>query len=355
VRGEQQDRSAQWREYQLRPAEPLSGGAPLDFPLQLAEYQGHWLLIRRAQHFPTKQNPRTEGALEWTDETGREYRLWHRYKPVIGDALGEFDWDILEDEKLTITEYTSPPYLLACEQRGRDLATWYLAEHIEPAQVAAVFSPVYKELPQPIGIGAAQPGPIAGWPQLRRLGWAALLVLVLMQAALLLIRQPTTLLTQAFTTTETSAGGTNQVLVSNSFTLEVELAIPTLDNHWVEVTASLVDEQTGRGYEFTRSVEYYHGYEDGENWHEGDHTVSALLSHVPAGRYHFNLYPSLDQGLSGVSLTLNVEQNTPLWTNFWLALLGLGIVPILLGWRHIAFEHERWANSDFNPYTSSFE
>jgi hypothetical protein len=361
VRGEQQDRSAQWREYQLRPAEPILGDDPIDFPLQLAEYQGHWLLIRRARDFPSKQNPRTEGALAWTDAKGREYRLWHRYKPVIADALGEFDWNILDDEELTIAEYVSPPYLLAAEQHGRDLPTWYLAEYLEPAQVAAVFSPVYKELPQPIGIGAAQPGPIQNWPQLRRLGWATLFALVIMQLSLLLLRQPTTLLAQDFTTTETSPGGTNQVLVSKSFdiggpsALDVELAIPALDNHWVEVTASLVNEQTGRGYEFTRSVEYYHGYEDGENWHEGEHSVNAVLSHVPAGRYHFNLYPSLDQGLGTTNLTLYVEQNTPLWTNFWLMLLGLGLVPVLLGWRHLAFEHERWANSDFNPYASSFE
>jgi hypothetical protein len=361
VRGEQQDRSAQWREYQLRPAEPILGDDPIDFPLQLTEYQGHWLLIRRARDFPNKQNPRTEGALGWTDAKGRDYRLWHRYKPVIGDALGEFDWNILEDENLSIAEYTSPPYLLASEQLGKNLPTWYLAEYLKPAQVAAAFRPVYKKLPQPTGIGAAQPGPIRNWPQLRRLSWAALFVLMLMQLALLLVRQPTTLLSQEFTTTETSPGGTNQVLVSNSFAisgpsaLNVELAIPTLDNHWVEVTASLVNEQTGRGYEFTRSVEYYHGYEDGENWQEGSHSVNAVLSHIPAGRYHFNLYPTLDQGLSTSSLRLYAEQNTPLWTNFWLALLGLSIVPVLLGWRHSAFEHERWENSDFSPYASSFE
>ncbi len=35
----------------------------------------------------------------------------------------------------------------------------------------------------------------------------------------------------------------------------------------------------------------YHGTEGGENWVEGDPKESAVLSAVPAGRYHLNLYP----------------------------------------------------------------
>jgi hypothetical protein len=126
VRGEKQDRTAEWREYQLTPAMPLPGDElPLDFPLQLAEYQGHWLLIRRAVAFPEKTGSYAVQDKEWTDEqTGHRYRMWHRYQPVIREARGEFDWDILEDEHLKIKEYTSPPYLLTSEQRGTWPSTW---------------------------------------------------------------------------------------------------------------------------------------------------------------------------------------------------------------------------------------
>jgi hypothetical protein len=337
---------------------PVRGDDSLDFPLQLAEYQGHWLLIRRAREFPTTANPRPQGVREWTDSTGRKYQLWHRYQPVVCDAQGEFDWNILSDEGLNISEYTSPPYLLASEQPVGRTATWYLAEHLEPRQVAAAFGLLPHSLPATQGIGAAQPGPIPSWRHLLRVALAAAVALVLAQLALLLGRPPQQLLEQSFTAAEASGAGTSQVLVSEAFTvsgptaLDVELRVPGLDNHWVEVTASLVNEQTGRGYEFTRSVEYYHGYEDGESWSEGGYSAEAVLRQVPSGRYHFNLYPSLDTGVGTAGLSLRVEQNTPLWSNFSLALLALSIVPALLGWRHLAFERERWQNSNFNPYST---
>lgn len=358
VRSEKKDRSAEWREYQLRPAEAVAGDVPIDFPLQLAEYQGHWLLIKRAREFPTTENPRPKGAQEWTDKAGRRYRLWHRYQPIIRDAQGEFDWNILDDEALNISEYTSPPYVLSSEQFSRRPATWYLAEYLEPWQVAAAFGVYTSSLPATQGIGAAQPGPIPSWPHLLRVALAALVALVLTQTALVLWQPPRQLLEQGFTAAEASAAGTSQVLVSNSFevtgptALNIELRVPNLDNHWVEVTASLVNEQTGRGYEFTRSVEYYHGYEGGESWSEGSASAEAVLRQVPSGRYHFNLYPSLDTGVGTAGMSVQVTQNTPLWSNFFLALLALGIVPALLGWRHHAFERQRWENSDFNPYSS---
>ncbi|MGI4865954.1 MAG: DUF4178 domain-containing protein [Janthinobacterium lividum] len=358
VRSEKKDHTAEWREYQLRPLTPISGDDPIDFPLQLAEYQGHWLLIRRAREFPTTENPRPKGAQEWTDQAGRKYQLWHRYQPIIRDAQGEFDWNILDDEALNISEYTAPPYILSSEQLARRSATWYLAEHLEPRQVAAAFGLSVSGLPMRQGIGAAQPGPIPSWPHLLRVALAAVVALVLVQTALVLWQPPRQLLAQTFTATEASGTATSQVLVSEAFTiagptaLNAELQVPNLDNHWVEVTASLVNEQTGRGYEFTRSVEYYHGYEGGESWSEGSHSVEAVLRQVPSGRYHFNLYPSLDKGVGTAGLSLRVTQNTPLWSNFFLALLGLGLVPALLGWRHTTFERERWAHSDFNPYST---
>jgi hypothetical protein len=355
-RSDKHDRTAEWREYQLRPVQPTAGDDPIDFPLQLAEYQGHWLLIRRAREFSTTTNPRPKGAREWTDQAGRHYQLWHRYQPIIRDAQGEFDWNILDDEALNISEYTSPPYLLSSEMFPRQSATWYLAEYLDRRQVTEVFGLLSHSLPATLGIGAAQPGPIPSWPHLLRVALAAAVALILVQLALVLSQPPRQLLEQSFTAVEAGSGGTSQVLVSNSFdisgptALSVELRVPNLDNHWVEVTASLVNEQSGRGYEFTRSVEYYHGYEDGENWSEGGASADALLRQVPSGRYHFNLYPSLDTGVGTAGMSINVEQNTPLWSNFFLALLGLGIVPALLGWRHLAFERERWENSNFNPY-----
>ena len=358
VRGEKDDRLAEWREYQLRPAEPLVGDDPADFPLQLAEYQGHWLLIRRAWQTPDRQGPRAVQDGSWEDETGRNYRIWHRYKPLIRDAVGEFDWNVLEDESLLITEYTSPPYLLASEQAGNDKPAWYLAQHLEPEQVARAFAMPLSDLPEPQDVGAAQPNPTPHWPELARL--TGLIAVLLTVAQLLFVAlRPTVDGSEEFVITEPAAGATSQMLVSKSFeirdagALVVTLEAPDLTNHWAEVTASLVNEQNGRGYEFTRSLEYYQGVEDGESWHEGDRSAKAVLSAVPAGRYHFNFYPTVDKGTGAAALILRLEENTSLWSNYWLVLAGLGLLPLWVWWRRRSFEQSRWASSDFNPYASA--
>lgn len=355
VRGEKADRLAEWREYQLRPAEPLPDDDPADFPLQLAEYQGHWLLIRRAPRFPGGRSGKPYREKSWRDTTtGRLYRLWHRYQPVVRDALGEFDWDILEDEKMSIQEFTAPPYLLTSEQRPGISPTWYLAEYLDPSEVAAAFYLNVSDLPAREGVGAAQPAPVPGWDSLSQLTLMAVVVLVLLQILLVLVR-PAVEESQDLLLAEPGAEATSQMLVSRSFevrgpaALAVTLEAPDITNHWVEVTASLVNEQTGRGYEFTRSLEYYEGVEDGESWHEGTRAAEAVLSAVPSGRYHFNFYPTVDKGTGIAHFTWRTEVNTPLWSNFFLVLGVLALVPVVVGWRRNAFERARWENSDFSP------
>jgi len=179
VRTEQRDRIAEWREYQLRPVEPIAGDDPIDFPLQLAEYQGHWLLIKRALRHPDVTGPRSIQGKEWTDPTtDKTYLLWHRYQPVIRGAQGEFDWNILDDERLKIQEFTCPPYLLSSEKHPDRQPIWYLAEYLEPVQVATAFGLNVNTLPSREGTGSAQPNPHDMAPAWRLFGVAALLLVL---------------------------------------------------------------------------------------------------------------------------------------------------------------------------------
>jgi hypothetical protein len=396
VRGEKNDRTAEWREYQLRPVEPIAGDDPIDFPLQLAEFQGHWLLIRRAPSFPaTKGNHSFQGK-EWTSaSTGNTYRLWHRYEPIIRDAQGEFDWNILEDEHLKIQEFTYPPYLLSSEQPPKSPATWYLAEYLEPIQVATAFGLNANTLPSREGTGAAQPNPHNTASAWRLFGVATLLLLLL--TGWLAITRPSATTTETFTipampaTTDAAASpplastsdtlgrsaaapglpapattaapaaagaGYSQMLVSKTIVLTypsaVDITFTALDltNHWIEVTANLVNEQTGRGYEVTRSLEYYEGVEDGEHWSEGNRSASVVISGLPPGRYHLNLYPSPEAGTGDSMLQVQLEQHSGFASNFLLILLLMSIVPLWHWARHGAFEASRWENSNFAPTSS---
>ena len=392
VRGEKQDRTAEWREYQLRPLTPIVGNEPIELPLQLAEYQGHWLLIRRASVFPATKGSHSFQGKEWTSKsTGNTYRMWHRYQPVVRDAQGEFDWNILDDEQLKIQELTCPPYLLSSEQAPHAQSIWYLSEYMEPRQVAAAFGVSVSQLPSRQGTGAAQPNPHQSGTAGRLFGIAAFLLLLL--TGWLALTRPSATTTETFTVpavpaapetalaatlaasasttpatpppvtpatttapaTSPPSTGYNQMLVSKTITLtypsavDITFTAPGLTNHWLEVTASLVNEQTGRGYEVTRSLEYYEGVEDGEHWTEGDRSASAVVSGLPPGRYHLNLYPSAEAGVGDTELQLQVGQHSGFASNFWLILLLMSALPLWQWARRGSFEHSRWENSDFGP------
>ncbi|TVT41934.1 DUF4178 domain-containing protein [Hymenobacter setariae] len=396
VRTEQQDRIAEWREYQLRPAEPIVGGDSIDFPLQLAEYQGHWLLIKQARSHPvTKGNHSFQGK-EWTSQsTGNTYQLWHRYQPVIRDAQGEFDWNIIEDERLKVQEFTCPPYLLSSEQAPKANSVWYQAEYLEPDQVATAFGVNANTLPSRVGTGAAQPNPHDTAPAWRLFGVAALLLSLL--AGWLAITRPSATTTETFTipavpaapapgaglltapptvdtlgravvpaagaatpsapaaATPAASTGYSQMLVSKSIVLThssaVDITFTALDltNHWVEITANLVNEETGRGYEVTRSLEYYEGVEDGESWSEGNRSANVVISGLPPGRYHLNIYPSPEAGTSDTMLLVLLEQHSSFVSNFLIILVLMSAVPLWHWMRHSSFETSRWENSDFAP------
>jgi hypothetical protein len=89
--------------------------------------------------------------------------------------------------------------------------------------------------------------------------------------------------------------------------------------------------------------------EDGESWREGDRSANAVISGLPAGRYHLNLYPSPEAGLGDTELVLELEQHTGFASNVVLILLLMSVLPLYQWARHSAFETSRWENSDFAP------
>jgi hypothetical protein len=142
------------------------------------------------------------------------------------------------------------------------------------------------------------------------------------------------------------------IVLTHPAALDITFTAPNLTNHWLELTASLVNEETGRGYEVTRALEYYEGVEDGESWSEGKHSASAVISGLPPGRYHLNLYPSPEAGMGDTTLLVELEQHASFPSNFLVVLLLMSVVPLWHWLRRSSFESARWENSDFAPSSS---
>ncbi|MFD2717674.1 DUF4178 domain-containing protein [Hymenobacter monticola] len=331
-----------WREYQLFEA---STGQYA----QLAEFDGHWTFIWAAN---ARDADRAEYVLA-------DFKLFNKYQSRVNWALGEFDWDIELDSNLHVTEHIKPPYLLVQERRGNK-NEWYRGRHVAPAEVAKAFGLSRSALPSQTGTGAVEPGPgSAGAAALWSLTGIVLAALLLVQLVLV-ARTGAPLLNQTIQveadTTASAAPGTGRVLVSPSFTLDHQAALEvdlttSLTNQWLELPVSLVNEQTGQGFEFTKNIEFYSGVEGGESWTEGSRDADAVLSRVPAGRYHLNFYPFTEKGVTP-EIKVQVWADPALPSNFFVVVGLVLLLPLLQALRQHWHERNRWENSDYNPYAT---
>lgn len=335
-----------WREYQL--LQPETGRY-----VQLAEYDGHWTLIW--------------AALEADQQKKKflliDFKLFNRYQPATQWALGEFDWDIEGDNRLTVLEYIKPPLLLT-QEKSRSGHFWYRGRHVAPQELREGFNLSSEALPVQHGVGAVEPAPGGQhWGTLWRLSGVLAAAMLLLQLFLMLSSGPLVLNQTIGLPPELPAEvpgvpnvGTNRVLVSSSFTLAHQTALDidlsaTVSNQWLELPVSLVNEQTGQGFEFTKNIEFYNGVESGESWSEGSRSANAVLSRVPAGRYHLNFYPITGPGTPPL-LKVEVMADPPLPSNFFIVLALLLLLPGL-HWLHVHWhERRRWSNSDYSPYAT---
>jgi hypothetical protein len=100
-----------------------------------------------------------------------------------------------------------------------------------------------------------------------------------------------------------------------------------VNNDWFFGEISLVNENDGTEYMFTKDIEFYSGYEDGYNWHEGSPYGEAFISAVPEGRYHVKVYPEFS-GTTDV-FTIRIIRDVPTNMNFFIVAIALALAPIV--------------------------
>jgi len=245
---------------------------------------------------------------------------------------------------------TSPRRQLSLELTPKE-AVWSQAEYIEPETIQTAFQ-LDEPLPTRIGIGANQPSPYeAQRPKFRRLFWLFLGLLALGQLATLILSVDRKVHQQTFVF---NADTKDKTLDSEPFALSgrpSNLVIKTqsnLNNNWIYLDLALIERDSGVSHAIGRELSYYAGVDDGERWSEGNASDEAVLPAIPAGLYSLSIEAELPPGAPTVTCTFTILRDVPSWANFFLALLGLLIVPIIFRWRAWAFERARWAESDYS-------
>jgi hypothetical protein len=338
----------QWREYLLfNPYKPFH---------YLTEYAGHWNLVSLLSALPG--GDATPGSRLSRSYQGHIYRHFQTALATTVFVLGEFPWQVRVGEKVTAADYVSPPRLLSAEINADKEVTWSLSEYISGNDIWAAFA-LPARPPRPEGIYANQPSPYGA--SVRSM-WKYAAMLAALAGLVWIAHFATARQKQAFSQSfiygarpvgraaPTVPGGDTS-FVTPVFDLDgpasavrVDTAAD-IDNQWLYVGYTLIDDETGQTYDFAREVSYYHGVEDNEEWTEGSRTDSVTLPAVPPGRYFLRIEPESERGSKPIPYRVTVIRGVATSTWFGIALVLLAVPPALTSWRALSFERARWQES----------
>src|SRR5262249_40151391 len=111
----------------------------------------------------------------------------------------------------------------------------------------------------------------------------------------------------------------------------VRARAPTLNNNWLGIVGSIIDEDKDVGQPFDIPIEDYSGVEDGEAWSEGDREKSARLSSLPGGEYLLRLDVLRDaNAMDEIKFDVRISQGDPSFWQLVVAVVALSLLPLIV-------------------------
>ncbi|MBL0169791.1 MAG: DUF4178 domain-containing protein [Gemmatimonadaceae bacterium] len=322
--------------------------------LYLSEYQGHWNVIEKLRRRPRID---AEGGRPVAHLGERTFKHFQTATARTTLALGEFPWQLQVGDTVVARDFIAPPHILSAEASDGE-TTWSMGTYTPPDVIAKAFGQDGR-LSSPVGVFANQPNPndVGAGQILRRLGLFLVLLVAMLFANIALSRGAV-----AYTNRFAFVHGTDDssAFVTPAFVLDGRPSSVTVDidadleNDWIFLDFTLIDEASGIAREFSQQVSYYHGRDSDGNWSEGSRHADVRLASVPAGRYFLRVAPEGGEATTAsVNYVLRVRRDVPSFGFYLLALGGL-LVPAFLAFvTKNAFESRRWAESDYGSATGS--
>jgi hypothetical protein len=319
------------------------------------EANGHWSYVEPV-HAGDVRAPSGGGrpAL-WQ---GKTFKHFQSGEARVDHVLGEFYWEVARGDTVATDDYVSPPLMLSTERDASEV-NWSLGTYTTPDEVREAFR--LEEAPtRPQGVAPHQPWPWAA--QARSVYSRSLLFLsvlffvfvVLNFAGGHVVHQASVPLRPGLVSGSPEAAVfTDPFAITRSGNVEVRVEAP-VNNSWLYLDGALINEDTGAVDAFDLEVSYYHGRDSDGAWTEGGTSARRYLASVPPGRYVLRLAPQWEAGRAPGSYQLRVRSRVPRFYHFLLAALALGAWPLVLLWKHMRFEIQRWSESD-HPWVESSE
>jgi hypothetical protein len=301
---------------------------------------------------------------------GVTYRHFSGAQATTSFVLGEFPWRVKVGEEVLADDFVHPPFVLSSETTS-DEVTWSKGEYTPGPEIWKAFN-LPGSAPRPQGIYLNQPSPFAGktggvW------GLFFLMLLALMVIAIMfgVLSPGNTVFDEHYHYSTADKGEPS--FVTKVFDIEgrtsnLELTINTnLINNWAYFNLALINQTTGDTFDFGREVSYYTGVDGDGSWTEGSRDSSAIIPHVPAGKYYLRVEPEMEgseqppvtpsaprprapaTNAKSVYYEIVIRHDVATYGWFWLAALFLLIPPIFTTIRATSFETRRWSSSDYPP------
>jgi hypothetical protein len=325
-----------WQEYLLY--EPRKGFR------WLVNARGHWSFVEPAHTGDV--NPGMERALY----RGGSFKHFQGSMAVVDQVLGEFYWAVARGDSTEAQDYTAPPHMLSME-RSEDEVNWSYGTYLEPTEVWKAFR-LEGSPPERQGVGMNQPSPYTEASR-RAFRWAllgsALVVLAyfyfLVTGGRAVHKQTVAIPAGIVSGAPEAAAFSDAFFVQERGNLQVRVQAP-VSNTWLYVSGALINEETGSVDEFDMELEYYFGSDSDGAWSEGSNEAVQYIPGVEPGRDVLRLEPQWEAGKTPPQYSLSVRSRVPRFWHVFLALIALWFWPLVLGWKRMRFEFQRWSESD---------
>lgn len=318
----------------------------------LTVYNDHWNFVRTVRAVP--QEPTFAGK-PTKIVRGERFKHFQTATAKTTYVLGEFPWQVRVGDAVEVRDYISPPQILSSESfdsgQGWQETTWSLGQYMTGRQVWQAFK-LQGQAPRAEGIFANQPSPYKGrvkgiWITFALALFALFVTLVVMVG---MARDE-----QVFRGSYAfqPGGADEKSFVTDVFELKGErpatVEVRTranVSNDWVFLSYALIDEQTGRAWDFGREVSYYFGRDSDGSWTEGSQEDTARLPMVPPGRYYLRVEPEKSTP-APVTYEIQIKHDVPEGLFIIMAFGALLVPPVIFSIRAAAFEGKRWQESDY--------
>ena len=319
-------------------------------------YQGFRFLVQSAGHWNfvkvLRQDIAGAGFTNevWVDD--QKYKVFIKGEAVVEYVKGEFYWRVKKGERTDVSDYIAPPYMLSVEKNDQEINV-SLGEYIDADAVKEAFN-IKGSMPYKKGVAANQPAPYQG--NFGKIWLIASAALALAFAIQIMTSAAADNADVYAVQSSVAPYQKDQTFSTPSFNLPKEGSVliqssSPVQNDWLELGLSLVNEQTNEEYEVQQAIEYYYGRDSDGAWSEGKQYAETFISKVPSGNYR--LLIDADAGAfqknAPATFSLKIKRDVPSWSNFWLTIMLLLIYPVFVALCRWSFESKRWAESDYTP------